>query len=242
VRVSGNDTLLPEAYYYLGTIYAEREEYDAAEGYLRQVLNEFEGSAQEVQAAERLGEIYLTRNNHQDALEAFQTMDEAAEDPSRIADARYGQTRALLALGRLNAAEDLLTRTVNELPNQTAALPAQLGLARVYERQQRTAEARDMYRTVIRNAEAEIGAEALYRLGMLLLNQGQPRQAIEELSRLPSLFGGYPEWIARSYLGQAQAYRQLGRPGEAARLYDQVMRDYSGTPFAETAAREKEAL
>ena len=242
VRVSGNDDLLPEAYYYLGTIYAEREEYDAAEGYLRQVLNEFEGSAQEVQAAERLGEIYLTRQSYQEALNAFRTMGDAAQDPSRVADARYGQTRALLALNRLDAAEDLLTETIESLPDAAAVLPAQLGLARVYERQQRTAEAQDMYRTVIRNAEAEVGAEALYRLGLLLIDQGQPRQAIEELSRLPTLFGGYPDWIARSYLAQAQAYRQIGRPGEAARLYDQVIRDYSGTPFAQRAAREKEAL
>lgn len=242
VRVSGNDDLLPEAYYYLGTIYAEREEYDAAEGYLRQVLNEFEGSAQEVQAAEQLGEIYLTRESHQEALDAFRTMGNAAEDPSRIADARYGQARALLALSRLGEAENLLTQTVQQLPNTSASLPAQLGLARVYEGQQRPDEARDMYRTVIRNAEAEVGAEALYRLGLLLIDQGQSRQAIEELSRLPTLFGGYPDWIARSYLAQAQAYRQIGRPGEAARLYDQVIRDYAGTPFAQRAAREKEAL
>ncbi len=242
VRVSGNDGLLPEAYYYLGTIYAEREEYDAAEGYLRQVLNEFEGSAQEVQAAERLGELYLTRESYQDALDAFQTMGDAAEDPSRIADARYGQTRALLALDRSSEAEDVLTQTIDDLPDASAALPAQLGLARVYERQQRTTEAQDMYRTVIRNAEAEVGAEALYRLGLLLIDQGQARQAIEELSRLPTLFGGYPDWIARSYLAQAQAYRQIGRPGEAARLYDQVIRNYSGTPFAQRATQEKEAL
>lgn len=242
VRISGDDALLPEAYYYLGTIYADRDEYDAAEGYLRQVLNEFEGSAQEVDAGERLGGIYLHRDDYDAALETFRTMGDAADDPARVADARYGQARALLALNRLGQAEQLLNRTLDELSDATAALPAQLGLARVYERQQRTDEAEDLYRTVIRNAEAETGAEALYRLGELLLAQNQPRQAIEELSRLPTLFGGYPEWIARSYLGQARAYRALDRPGEAARLYDQVMQDYSGTPFAQTAAREKEAL
>jgi TolA-binding protein len=242
VRVSNDDALLPEAYYYLGTIYASREEYDAAEGYLRQVLNEFEGSAQEVEAARRLGEIYLERERYRDALSVYQTMGDAAEDPVNVTEARYGQARALLALNRLDEAEQLMNRTIDQFANQSAALPAQLGLARVYQRQQRFDEAIDRYRTVIRNAEAETGAEALYRLGSLLVDQGQPRRAIEELSRLPTLFGGYPEWIARSYLAQARAYRQLDRPGEAARLYDQIMRDYSGTPFAQTAAREKEAL
>lgn len=242
VRVSNDDALLPEAYYYLGTIHADRDEYDAAEGYLRQVLDEFEGSAQEVEAARRLGEIYLERESYSNALAVYQTMDNAAEDPVNTAEARYGQAQALLGLNRLNDAEQLLDQTVDRFANQPAALPAQLGLARVYERQQRFDEATDLYRTVVRNAEAEIGAEALFRLGRLLIERGESRRAIEELSRLPTLFGGYPEWIARSYLAQARAYQQLGRTGEAARLYDRVMSDYSGTPFAQTAARAKEAL
>jgi TolA-binding protein len=59
---------------------------------------------------------------------------------------------------------------------------------------------------------------------------------------MSSLYAGYPEWVARSLLAQAEAYRALGQTGQAAQLYDEVMESYPGTPFAETARTERKAL
>jgi TolA-binding protein len=59
---------------------------------------------------------------------------------------------------------------------------------------------------------------------------------------MSSLFAGYPEWVARSLLEQARAYRQMGETGQAAQLYDEVAETYPGTPFAETAEEERDAL
>jgi TolA-binding protein len=59
---------------------------------------------------------------------------------------------------------------------------------------------------------------------------------------MPSLFAGYPEWVARSLLEQARAHRQLGQTGQANELYDRVLREYSGTSFAQTARDEQAGL
>lgn len=59
---------------------------------------------------------------------------------------------------------------------------------------------------------------------------------------MPTLFPGYPEWVAQSLLEQARAYEQIGQTGQAAQLYDQVAKKYPGTPFAQTAEDEREAL
>ena len=82
----------------------------------------------------------------------------------------------------------------------------------------------------------EAGAEALYRLGALLLREGEARSAVEELSRMPVLYAGFSNWLAQGYLLQARAFRSLGQTGDASRLYDKVIQDFNGTPYANEAA------
>ena len=88
----------------------------------------------------------------------------------------------------------------------------------------------------------EAGAEALYHLGTLLLRQGEARKAVEELSRMPVLYAGFPDWLAQGFMLQARAFRSLGQTGDASRLYDRVIQEYGGTPYATEAAREKASL
>ena len=242
VRTSSDADLVPEAYYYLGTIHAERDETDAAEGYLRQVVFEYEGGANRLEAARLLGDLYLEANNYGDAERVYRQTVQMADTPMGRAEARYGQSMALMNQGELQTAEQLLEEALAEVSDTEAASAIELGLARIAEQRGNIQTARDRYRAVADDARGEAGAEALYRLGQLLVAQDEPRAAIETLSRMPTLFGGYPDWMARGYLTQAQAYRDMGQPGEAARLYDRVIRDYNGTPFAQRAATAKEAL
>ena len=243
VRSSRNEKLLPEAYYYLGSIFSDRGRYEEAIGYLRQVVERYPSSARYPDAARRLGTIYLDEERPQDALSVYRRLESAAGGDNRlIAEARYGQGMALLQTGRTEEAERLLRNAVEAAPDAPETLPASLGLARVYEGSGRTSEAIPMYSRVVENSRDEIGAEALYRLGSLLLEMGDARRAIEELSRMPVLFTGYTDWVARGYLAQAQAFRALGQNGDAVRIYDRVISEFGGTPYAATAEQEKEAL
>ncbi|RMH52257.1 MAG: tetratricopeptide repeat protein [Bacteroidetes bacterium] len=243
IRTSGNTTLLPEAYYYLGTIFLEQQRTQEAEAYLRQIVQTYPSSPRAPVAAQQLGRLYLESGRNQEALALYRTMETLRpNDAQLIAQARYGQGRALLNLGRDREAETLLRNAVETAPDSPASLPALLGLARVHEKQGNLPEALRLYRQVAAQSRDEIGAEALLQLGTLLLQEGQARTAIEELSRMLVLFQGYSDWIARSYLVQARAFRTLGERGEAARLYDQILAEFPDTPYAATAEREKAAL
>jgi TolA-binding protein len=234
---------LPEAYYYLGTIHADRGELNEAEGYLRQVVDSYPDSDRRAEAAVRLGDLLLEKSEPGAAQEQYGAALQMNPDASLAAEARYGQGVALLRQGQLDRAERIFERMLEgDAATRASTELARLGLGRLYEQRGNTDDAITQYRQVARQSQSAAGAEALYRLGALLVESGQPRDALDELGRMAALFGGYPEWMARGLLAEARAYRALGERGEAVRAYDRVIEQYPDTPYAATARQEKDAL
>lgn len=239
---SANDAgLRADAQYYVGVIQAERDQPEVAIASLRNAASASAGT-QRAEAAQRLGQIYLDQERYQQALTTYRRLEQLADDPTMTAQAKYGQGLALLELGRPDEALDLLTAGTQDVSEEEAAPATLLGLARVYQATGRPADAMRLYRTIVNRSEEESGAEALYRLGALLIERDEYQVAISQLSRMPTLYAGFPDWIARSYLLQARAFRQLDQPGEAGQLYDRVIEDFPGTPYAATAEQEKARL
>jgi TolA-binding protein len=243
VRTTSTSSLLPESYYYLGILYANQDQTTEAKNYLEQLIEQYPDSEVLPDGALRLGDIYLEEERFEEAAAAYRAAAESDVIGTELrAQARYGQSIALLNLDRNDEARDILNRVLENSQGGPLQASARLGLARIYVDEGRPDEAAPLYRSIVGSVDSETGAEALYRLGQLLRNQDNPREAIAELDRMSALYAGYPEWIARSMLAQAQAYRQLGQTGQAAQLYDEVIQSYPGTPFAETARNEREAL
>ncbi|PSQ95799.1 MAG: hypothetical protein BRD55_09225 [Bacteroidetes bacterium SW_9_63_38] len=243
VRTTSTSSLLPDAYYYLGILYANDDQTTEAKNYLSQLVEQYPDSGVLPDGALRLGDIYRNEESYEEAAAAYKTATESDAIGTELrAQARYGQSIALLNVGKNDKAKEILNRILEESQGGPLQASARLGLARIYETENRPDEAINLYRKVVGSADGETGAEALFRLGQLLRSQGRPQKAIEELDRMSSLYAGYPEWIARSLLEQAMAYRDRGRTGEAVKLYDEVVESYPGTPFAETAREERKAL
>ena len=243
IRTSRNDRLLPEAYFYLGVIYADLRMAQEAVSYLRQIVDSYEQSDRFPEAARRLGQLYLEDGRNNEAIAVFRKLESTRRSDGRIvAEARYGQGVALINMGRNREAERLLQEAIDAAPDAPETMPAILGLARVHEESGRSGEAMRLYQHVIDKSSDEVGAEALYRYGNLLIERGNARQGIEELSRLPVLFIGYSDWVAEGYLLQARTFARIGQTGEAARVYDQILMEFSGTSYAQTAQQEKDEL
>lgn len=243
VRNSENTDLLPDAYYYLGSIFSERNRPQEAEAYLKRIVTRHPQSPRMSDATHKLGDLLLEQNRAQEALESFRSLEALQSDtPMMVAEARYGQAKALLQLGRQAEAERLLNELADSGADPSQLGPARLGLARVYESNGQTQEAIQMYRSVVAENLDASGAEALSRLGDLLVRVGQDRAALEELGRMSVLYTGYNEWVARGYLTQGRAFENLGQRGDAIQMYDRTIDEFSGTVYAEQAANAKAAL
>lgn len=243
VRTTSVESLVPSSYYHLGLLYADLDQDTEAQNYLRQLVEQYPNSDVFADGALRLGDIYADNEQYAEAAEAYQSAAEAeGEGDELLAQALYGQAMALLQLNQPDEAESLLQQLIEEGNQGPLLASARLGMARIREQQGRTEDALSLYRDVVESVDSETGAEALYRLGHLLREEDRYRQAIQELDRMPSLFAGYPEWEARALLEQARTYRSLGETGQATQLYDEVLDQFAGTPFAETAREERESI
>lgn len=236
-------TFLPDAHYYAGAIYASDQLWPESETHLRRVVEEYPQSPRRGDAARLLGQGFLARNRYEQALDAYRVMEQAqADDPLAVWDARYGQSQALVGLGRTDEAEQLLLEIVTAAPNDPATAPVQLSLARLHEQEGRLADAQRLYKQVASRSPDDTGAEALVRLGNLLLRTDNPRGTLEELARIETTFAGYPDWVAQGLLAQARAHARLSQKQEALRLYDRLIAEFGDTPWAVTAAQEKGTL
>ncbi len=241
IRTARTPRLLAAAYLYLGKAYAELERYEEAIAYLQQLIARYPNREESLEAGLRLGEIYLSQERYADALELYRKLETQSQKPEVRATIRYHQGISLMFLGRLNDAARVLEQVVQEteagspLHNQ-----AKLALARVQDQQNATLQALTLYREVAQSSSDETGAEALYRMAEILHRQGKKAEALEELKRIPVLFPGFSDWVARSYLLQAEIYRERGQKGMAQQLYERVLREFPHTPFAQIAANEKD--
>jgi TolA-binding protein len=243
VRTASNPAVLPEAYYYLGTIYAQREQTTEARTYLSTILDTYPSSARAADAARTLGRIYLAQSDGEAALRVYRRMAALPElEAFALAQARLGEGDALTMLGRSAEAQAAYEAVLSATSEGPEAERATLGLAKLYEQQGLFDSALQLYDRLSGTSLDEPGAEALFRRGQLLIRTGETSAGLDVLSRVPTAFPDFATWSARSFLARARANAQLGQRGEALRLYERVERDYDGTEFARTAAAEKAAL
>src|SRR5690606_14086644 len=151
---------LADAYFYMGTIQADRGRMQEAEGYFRQVVDAFPESSRFPQAVRRMGEMFLDAGRAQQAHAVYRRLETMRSDDRRlVAEARAGQGMALLQMGRTAEAEQLLRDAIEAAPDAPETLPAYLGLARVYEGGNKADEAIRLYRRLAEQSRDEVRAE-----------------------------------------------------------------------------------
>lgn len=243
VATASSKDLFPDAYLYIGRIHADLNQPTEAAVYLQKVVTEYPNHPLSLEASQRLGAILLDEERYAEALRLYRSLGEkAGSNDIMKSESQYGEGMALLGLGRSQDAEDLFNRVLAGKPSTYEEVRAYLGLARVYDVTGRPAEATSQYRLVVRQSQGEPGAEALCRLGELLVQTGLPNEALDELSKLHVLYSNFPQWEARGYLAQARAHIALNQKAEAEKLFDLVVARYPDTRYAEMAAREKRVL
>ncbi|MDA0379277.1 MAG: tetratricopeptide repeat protein [Bacteroidetes bacterium] len=242
VQVATDPELVAQAWYYIGEIQAGKGADAAAADAFRTVVENHPQSERRAEAAGALGHLMLDASNAAEAERLFRIMERSASDPRTRSLAYYGLSLALRMQGRNAEAEELLREATANTPPSDATYPAYLGMARITQDQGDVVEAERLYDMVASRSRDETGAEALYLLGRLQMDQGRLNQGIETMSRMQALFAGYPRWLARSLIAQASAFEDQDNPGQAIRLYQTILSMYPESEEAPQARTRLEVL
>ena len=127
----------------------------------------------------------------------------------------------------------------------TAGPPVnQLALAQTWRASVVTADARQLaaWEDTVRRMPEPLRAGPYYVLGQGWARQQNWEQAALALMRVPILYRRHHVLAARSLLDAGQSLEKLDRRRQAARLYDEVLRDFAQTPSATEAQVRSEGL
>ncbi len=230
INTSDNQDLLPEAYSNLAIAYEQTNRSSNAIETYQTIIQEFTDSEEASEALIALGQMEYTNGNYQSAIDYYNRV--IANGGSKLSAAHVGWGDALLALNEIEAAKEQYNSALNVKGSNAAA---EIGIARAALQQENYSAATQRLTTVASSNTGQEGAQAQYLLGAAQQEQGNFNEAIEEFSKVRVLYEFYGNWVAKSIMGSAEAYIQLGNQGRARNMLQELIDQYPASTEAQRA-------
>jgi outer membrane protein assembly factor BamD (BamD/ComL family) len=149
--------------------------------------------------------------------------------------------RALLRLGHAFAQAqqwDEARRSYENLTGRFNQSPwffeAKYGIGWCWQKQNQLDNAVNVYNEVTRGTAAEVAARAQLQVGRCRLAQKRYDEAARELLVVPFAYD-YPEHAAAALLDAGQAQLEAKKPAEAAKLWQDLIKDFGASSWAQAA-------
>lgn len=232
IRTTTSPTYVPEAWYNIADAYRQLRQPDAAITAYETLVREHPRSSRAESALLNLGTLQLENDRAEQAAGYFQ---ELLQRTRRLRnEANIGLGQAYLALDRFPEAEQAFRAVLGASATNDQA---RLGLANVMMRTNRGAEAENLYRAVAQGNTLEAGAEAQYRIGLVLQQRRDYQAAVDAYAKVTVLYQAYERWVAPAMVRSAECLQALGNTAESRRMLQTVIDRYPGTSAAEEARR-----
>ncbi|MBN1448297.1 MAG: tetratricopeptide repeat protein, partial [Bacteroidetes bacterium] len=234
--------LLQEAYLLLGMAFRDNDDLDDAENTLRETVRINPGSEFAVQA--RL-ELIETAAAQQDRSKALAISEDLLSDPAaRSVRSRIHYRRGLIWKADKNyptARREFESARKAQPQDRHAALAA-IELAVLSAEEGDLETGISQLRAIASSRVDAVGAEAQYRIGVLLGEAGRREEAREALLRVGYVFADAATWNARALILLGRNAEADGDVPTARGHFEKVLREYAGTDEAKEAQRRLEML
>jgi len=244
--LAGNeDAALQEyALYLLGRAAGSMRDWDAMQKALEELVEKFPTSKLRNGADFSLAEAAYQAGQYELAETRFSKLAKADNDRTEAATVRLRRAQLFATRNEWAAA-----RNIAEALQADALDPAQRDeLYYLLGRGQIAAAEFDKARLFFRRAaqidsetKTETGAMAQWMIGESFMHQENYQAALGEYFRVVSLYP-FPRWQAAGLIQAGKCYERLSRGQDAAKLYQQIQKDYSQTEFAKVASERLKAI
>lgn len=177
----------------------------------------------------RLGELSYKKNDYNNALSAFQRLENEAEVENNKIEAIIGQMRCMQKLGDVSSCVNSADKVINmpqaspEILREANYLKAKSLIAL-----RRTTEAIPTLKQLAENTKSAEGAEAKYLLAQAFYDQANTDAAEREV--MDYIENGTPHqyWLARAFVLLADIYHDKGDDFSARQYLESLREEYSG--------------
>ncbi|NGP89616.1 tetratricopeptide repeat protein [Aliifodinibius halophilus] len=232
LRITNNEELQPDAHFNLANAYEQTNQMDKAVQEYQTIVSDFPNAERLAPSLAALGRIAYDQAKYQESFNYFEQLLNKTSQYRQ--EALIGMGDAQLAMKNIDKAGKHYQAALNN--NQEYA-PAKVGMAKVAIQKENYQQAKDLLSLVAESNTTEIGAEAQYLLGEVLQLQKSYQAAVKAYSNVNVLYQAFDKWVAKSLLGKAKCYIQLGQRGEARSALQKLIKDYPDTPQSQEAQR-----
>ncbi|MDX1590314.1 MAG: tetratricopeptide repeat protein, partial [Balneolaceae bacterium] len=232
LRITNNQSLVPDAYFNMADAYQRTGDLDGAIAAYETLINDYPQSERTAPALAELGRLLLMEGAYEASIDRYNQLAEL--DPRYRQEAYLGLGNANLEMDRIQAARQNFEQVLSLNPASDAA---RVGLGKVLLEDSRPDEARRFFSLVADNNTTAVGAEAQYLLGESYLRENNFDAALEEFGKVSTLYQAYDVWVAEAQYKTAEIYIREGRRGDAINLLNSIVEEYPGTEGAAKAQR-----
>ncbi len=232
IRVSNNQKLLPQAYLDLAISYKKTDHQTDAINTYQSVVKEYAKSDEASEALSALGDLMYASRKYQQSYQYYKQLAEKGGN-DRL-KGYVGMGNAQLAMNNNGKAKSHYESALNINANYA---PANVGLARIAIKQGDYEEADQKLHSVAHSNTKETGAEAQYLLGVTQQKRHHYKQALNEYSKVQTLYKLYDHWNAKSMLKSGQCYYKMGNKGQAQKVLQSLIHNYPHSTQAAKALR-----
>lgn len=228
------------ANYYLAQLYFRGNQKQKAIPHLQYVIQQPNNEYSE-QALANLSQIYLEARNYQDAIPLLKRLEKEADFEQNVVFAQSNLMKSYHETGNNNLAlqyaEKVLARSGIE---EEVRNDARVIVARVAFENGNEEKAKRAYAEILKVAEGELAAEALYYDAYFKHKAGNFEASNEVVQKLAKEYSGYKLYGAKGLVLMAKNFYELGDAYQATYILENVINNFKNYP--EVVAEAKREL
>jgi tetratricopeptide (TPR) repeat protein len=187
--------------------------------------------------------INTKTENYADALQAYLRLEEIAEVPSNIMEARIGQMRCNFKLAQYDPAKIAAKKVIAmEKASNEIIQEAHLLIAKSFAAVGNDSLAMDEFKATVKLAKNELGAEAKYNIALLYYKKGDYANSESTIDEIIKQVPSYDYWIAKSFILWADNYVALKDNFQAKATLQSIIDNADNADLIKEAKEKLDAI
>lgn len=237
-----NNGYLPDIYYWLGSSYSKKKQYDEAKFYLHKLIDDYPTNDLTIDAAIALGRVYSILKDYENEIKVYDKVISYFPDDEKVAELHYRKGLACIQKGDITEAVGSFNDVIIYFDQSPFAPRAkyELAILELSKKNYATSETILKELSVIQNDD--LGVKAQFNIGISQMEQKNYNDAITNFIRIINFYPDFPEWHVKAYFKIAECYEIMKDNENAKKIYQTIIQLNFNQDYTKEAQKKLKLL